>query len=269
MAILAETPRIAFKQTLIQQRKSLFRARALRRLDKIGVVRAFLALLHAIIASALLSLVNTDGKLKYALESSTVLPALSLSLLSAIITLPFTLLGRLKLQNGSIIIPLYLFAGVMIDGCRIRTYLGIPMLQSLPFTHLSIVLLICKALMLVAENTSGIQTMQSTSEGSASFISKMLFLWLTDVIWTGFRRPLQMVNLDNLASEFEGRLLGARIWKIWKQEAQRSTRKKGSIVQSLKSLFRRSKVPLKNSNSRADSIEMNILNDLHRQEEEE
>lgn len=116
--------------------------------------------------------------------------------------------------------------------------------------------------MLLAENTSGVQTTQSTKEGSASFISKMLFWWLKDVIWTGFRKPLEMVNLDNLSPDFEGRRLGAHLSKEWNKQSRRTLfkgKKRISIAKSLPSLLRslRSLFDIKKPGS--DSIEMNIL----------
>jgi ATP-binding cassette subfamily C (CFTR/MRP) protein 1 len=125
--------------------------------------------------------------------------------------------------------------------------------------------------MLMAENTSGLQTMQSTKEGSASFISKMLFWWLRDVIWTGFRKPLEMVNLDNLSPDFEGRTLGARLSKEWKRQSRRAspkTSKHIGIAKSLQALLKSLRSIFNIKKAGPDSIEMNNLNATNQIEED-
>jgi ATP-binding cassette subfamily C (CFTR/MRP) protein 1 len=259
------------KPILIQQRKSLFQSRIWRHLDLVGLIRCSLALIHAIIAVAMLGLVADDKRLKQVLVPTTIIPALVLSMLSALLIVPFSYLARLKLPNGSYILSIYLFSATLIDACRVRTYLDIPMMRQSLYTHLSIVLMAFKALMFVAENTSGIRTMQPTTGGSASFLSTMLFWWLKDVIWTGFRRPLEMVNLQNLDAAFEGRMLGARISAIWRDQSDRSKEKRG-FTSKLKTLFRRQRSSTTDRSQdqqiAEDSIEMDQLNNLPAKEDE-
>lgn len=77
--------------------------------------------------------------------------------------------------------------------------------------------------MLAAENTAGVES-DATKEARASFISKMFFWWLKDLLWTGFRKPLEMEDLDDLGPKYSGKVLGQRLAEAWQPREEQFPR---------------------------------------------
>ncbi|UZJ52796.1 hypothetical protein CBS101457_002116 [Exobasidium rhododendri] len=246
--------------TVIQKSRSFSsQSRAWRQLDLMGFARLSLASVHAVITMIVLILVAHDEALERPLMTSTIIPALSLSMVSALLIIPLSYMDRLRRPSGSALLPLYLFAASLIDACRVRTYLGVPILRHSSYGRLTIAVLTLKILMLAAENTTGVQTMQSTKEDSATFLSKMLFWWLKDVIWAGYRKPLSMTNLQSLGPNYEGGMLGSRLARVW--FAERSARDDSAFIAQIKAVFKKKQVLLRRtSQSAMESIELHQLN---------
>lgn len=140
---------------------------------------------------------------------------------------PTSYLERKKTTGGGWLLPVYLFATCLTDACRVRTLFSVAS-SSLThhgaisaFARLSATLLVIKALMLATENTAGVEV-EATKEARASFISKMFFWWLKDLLWTGFRKPLEMEDLDDLGPKYSGRVLGECLSQAWQPQERPS-----------------------------------------------
>ena len=196
-----------------------------RQADVVGLMRALLALIHSLLSAAMMGICFRHEDVRNVLVQKTSLPALSLAFISSILFIPLTILCRARLAHGSYVPALYLFIVVLVESCRLRTYHHIQILRESAFFDVSVSLIILKGLMLFVENTSGVQVTSATKESRASFFSRMIFWWLKDVLWGGFRRPLDMVNLEHLSPDFDSEMLGAQLSKTWQKQMKKAAEK--------------------------------------------
>lgn len=199
-----------------------------RQCDVIGSVRALLALVYFSCTAATLAAVADNDDLQHALVARTALPALVVAFLASFLLIPLTILCRRKLPHSSMVSGLYLFVTVLTDACRVRTYSAVPDLRHSSLFALSCAGLLFKGLLFAAESTPGQRVPGTTRESRASFLSRMVFWWLMDILWTGFRRPLDMMNLDALASRYDARTVGAHLQGTWDRQVHRALAKQGS-----------------------------------------
>ncbi|PWN46197.1 P-loop containing nucleoside triphosphate hydrolase protein [Ceraceosorus guamensis] len=186
--------------------------------DPVGTVRVAVATLHAVLNAASLALVVAHNQLSTALDSRTIIPAASLSLVAAIAAIPLSYLERRKTARGDALLPLYLFGSCLFDACRIRTFAHVDVVHNSAFFALSIATVVVKGFMLIIENTSGIPS-HTHPEERASFASRLFFLWLYPTIWKGYKlsktRGLQLTDLDTLAPEYCGNSLRVIMEDAW------------------------------------------------------
>lgn len=116
---------------------------------------------------------------------------------------PLTFLERRKTKGGSSFLPLYLFATLLFDFQRSRTFSSIPVLRTSSLFPLFVTSIIVKGIFFILENSKGSDLNNSTRENRASFASRMFFLWLFSVIWLGYRKSIEVEDLDVMKGEFK------------------------------------------------------------------
>lgn len=200
----------------------LFHAKAW---DLSGLLRLAFAAIQAILSAAILGIATDDHKLKDVLMASSATPGYTLAFVASATQIPLTILSRQRLSSGSIVLPIYIFATIFTDASRIRTYSAIEQIEKTQFFRLCIANLVFKGLAFFAENTTGLPDADATPDSRASFLSRMTFYWLLKVLWTGFRRPLDMVNLETLGSEFDSESLGKRLQEKWNEQISKAVNK--------------------------------------------
>ncbi|MCO5566255.1 hypothetical protein L7F22_019931 [Adiantum nelumboides] len=208
--------------TTSQKWKPLFYTKAW---DLSGLLRLTFAVIQTVLSAAILGLATDDHQLRDALIPSTATPGYTLAFVASAIQIPLTILSRQRLSGGSVILPIYIFATIFTDASRLRTYAVINEVQHTQFFRLCAANLIFKGLAFFAENTTGLPDADSTPDSRASFLSRMTFYWLLKVLWTGFRRPLDMVNLETLGSEFDSESLGKRLQGKWNEQISKAVSK--------------------------------------------
>jgi ABC-type multidrug transport system fused ATPase/permease subunit len=215
--VVASVAQVSFliPQPSLQSRKKRIPLVQTQPLDKAGLARVLLAIVNAVFSAAILGLVSKDAELQVRLGQRFAVPSFAMALLAGVMLVPTTVVCRQKLPNSSAILPLYLCATVLLDACRLRSYTIIMAEIPRSFFALNLAAIVVKCVSLIAENTSGIQTTPIAPDAHASFLSRMTFWWLKDVMWTGFRRPLDMVHLRNLGTDFEVDSLGHRLQSVW------------------------------------------------------
>lgn len=187
--------------------------------DPVSLFGAFVYVTNAILSLALVGLLASPSStpLRQAMGDRTGMTSVVLTFLTAILAIPLSVAERRKTRGGNMVLPLWLLFTLLFNACRIRTFNAIPTIRHSSFFSVYILAFGFQALMLAAENAKGILTVDvnSTHESRASFFSRLLFIWVFPLLWSGFRKPLELADLDSLKPDFYGRHLAQSFIASW------------------------------------------------------
>ncbi|SPO23263.1 related to ABC transporter [Ustilago trichophora] len=187
--------------------------------DLISLFGAFFYVANTVLSLVLVALLAAPSShaLKHAMDDRTGMPSVVLPFVSALLALPLSVAERRKTRGGNMVLPLWLLLTLLFNACRIRTFNAIPDIRHTSFFYVYILTFACQALMLAAENAKGVRSVDvnSTHESRATFFSRLLFIWVFPLLWTGFRKPLELDDLDPLKPEFYGRSLANSFIASW------------------------------------------------------
>ncbi|KAJ1028577.1 hypothetical protein NDA16_001743 [Ustilago loliicola] len=187
--------------------------------DPISLCGAFVYVANAILSLALVGILAAPSSttLRHAMSDRTGMASVVLAFLTAFLAIPLSVAERRKTRGGNIVLPLWLLFTLLFGACRIRTFNAIPTIRHSSFFSVYILAFAFQGLMLTVENAKGIRTVDvnSTHESRASFFSRLLFIWVFPLLWTGFRKPLELADLDSLKPDYYGRHLAHRFIASW------------------------------------------------------
>ncbi|GAC76721.1 multidrug resistance-associated protein [Moesziomyces antarcticus T-34] len=187
--------------------------------DPISLFGAFVYIVHAILSLVLVAVLAAPSSrsLRHALDAGTGMASVVLAFLTALLAVPLSVAERRKTRGGYMLLPLWLLASLFFTACRIRTFNAIPAIRYSSFFYVYILTFACQAFMLSVENANGVRStqLQSSHESRASFFSRLLFIWVIPLLWTGLRKPLEMHDLDQLKPEYHGRSLARNFIASW------------------------------------------------------
>ncbi|TKY91063.1 hypothetical protein EX895_001062 [Sporisorium graminicola] len=187
--------------------------------DPISLFGAFVYISNAVfslVAVAILA-APSSRSLRDAMDEGTGMASVVLFFLASLLAIPLSIAERRKTRGGNMVLPLWIFCSLLFNACRIRTFDAIPVIRHSSFFYVCVVAFGCQTLMLTVENTKGIRSIDvnSTHESRAGFFSRLFFLWVFPMLWNGFRKPLEMEDLDSLKAEFYGRSLADKFISSW------------------------------------------------------
>lgn len=201
-----------------QPRLSLLRSCAPHS-DPISLFGAFIYVSNALLGLVLIALfaAPSSHSLRHAMDDRTGLPSVVLPFVASLLAVPLSVAERRKTRGGNMVLPLWLLLNLFFDACRIRTFNAIPAIRHSPFFYVYAITFACQALMLTVENANGVRgtDVNSTNESRAGFLSRLFFFWVFPLLRTGFRKPLDMDDLEPLKPEFYGRSLGKNFLASW------------------------------------------------------
>lgn len=154
--------------------------------------------------------------------------AVALDFLAACAMLLAVPLEHTRSIRPSFVIACYLAIDVLLRAALTRTYRHLEGYIFITWTCLATVLVhLC---LLVLETCRKIGDARSTgqlvsSEESASFLSRSLFIWLDRLLVTGYRHPLKLEELGPIDRSLSSELLAARFRTLSKPSATLSTYK--------------------------------------------
>ncbi|KAJ9478154.1 putative Metal resistance protein YCF1 (putative) [Pseudozyma hubeiensis] len=187
--------------------------------DPISLFGASVYICNAVLSLVLIGLLGASSSqsLRHAMDDRTGMPSVVLPFIASLLAIPLSVAERRKTRGGNMVLPLWLLASLLFDACRIRTFNAIPAIRQSSFFCVYVVAFSCQALMLTVENATSIRgvDVNSTNESRASFFSRLLFIWVFPLLWNGFRKPLEMEDLDSLKPEFYGRSLAKSFIASW------------------------------------------------------
>lgn len=187
--------------------------------DPISLFGAAVYVANAVLSLVLIGVLATPSSaaLRHALHEQTALPSGILFFLASLLAVPLSIMERRKTRGGNMILPIWLLLSLLFNSCRIRTFNAIPAIRHSSFFVIYIIAFACQALMLTVENAKGIRSIdvKSTYESRANFFSRLFFIWVFPLLWTGFRKPLEIEDLDSLKSEFLGQTLAKEFIAKW------------------------------------------------------
>ncbi|KAE8213125.1 hypothetical protein CF327_g3329 [Tilletia walkeri] len=197
-----------------------------RSLDALGMVRIGLAVLLVVGALAKLILSQTEAKrtpeLHEALGAWSFTAAQALELVCSVVLLGAVALERQRTRGGHFLVPFFLLCSIFFEGARVRTFNTLSSAFSFGSTAtfgLFCVTLALRFLLLVTESIND-HDAAPTTEGRATFITRLGFFWLLPILRRGYKAPLTMQDLPDINYRFESRYLGNRLRKIWDYTAQ-------------------------------------------------
>lgn len=218
-----------------QPRLSLLRSCAPHS-DPISLFGAFVYIANAIFSLALVGLLAapSSNTLRHAMGDRTGMASAVLTFLSAFLAIPLSVAERRKTRGGSMVLPLWLLLNLIFNACRIRTFNAIPAIRRSSFFSVYVLAFAAQALMLTVENAKGVRTpdVNSTHESRASFFSRLLFVWVFPLLWSGFRKPLELADLDSLKPDYYGRHLATKFIASWTGASINSPRHQSSSDRS-------------------------------------
>ena len=222
LLILARLWRIRHKPDIptasSQPRLSLLRSCAPHS-DPISLFGAFVYVTNAVLSLVLVAVLAapSSASLRQAMQGPSGMASVVLPFIAALLAIPLSVAERRKTRGGNMVLPLWLLFTLLFDACRIRTFNAIPAIRHTSFFYVYILAFACQALMLTVENAKGVRSLDvnSTHESRASFFSRLFFLWVFPLLWNGFRKPLELDDLDSLKPEFYGRSLANRFIASW------------------------------------------------------
>lgn len=187
--------------------------------DAVSLVGASVFLINAILNLVVFVIiaVPSSSRLRHALDQATALPSSILLLLASGLAVPLSVAERRKTRGGSMLLPFWLLISLLFNASRIRTFNAVPAVRNSPVFTIHLVSFSCLGVLLTLENASGLPTAQHnfTHESRAGFFSRLLFVWVFPLLWSGFRSPLQLVNLQALKPEFYGQSLAHEFIAAW------------------------------------------------------
>ncbi|GAC94763.1 ABC multidrug transporter [Pseudozyma hubeiensis SY62] len=189
--------------------------------DPISLLGASVFLINALLNLVVFVIiaVPSSSTLRHALDQTTALPSYILLLLASGLAVPLSVAERKKTRGGSMLLPLWLLVSLLFNASRIRTFNAVPAIRSSPIFTIDLVSFSCLGILLTLENASGLPTAEhkhdSTHESRAGFFSRLLFVWVFPLLWSGYRSPLQLDNLQALKTEFYGQSLAHEFVAAW------------------------------------------------------
>uniref|UniRef100_V5EWI6 Multidrug resistance-associated protein n=1 Tax=Kalmanozyma brasiliensis (strain GHG001) TaxID=1365824 RepID=V5EWI6_KALBG len=187
--------------------------------DPISLFGAAAYVSNAVLSLVLVALLAAPSSraLRHAMDDRTGMPSVVVPFLASVLAVPLSVAERRKTRGGSMVLPLWLLLTLLFEACRIRTFNAVSAIRHSSFFYIYVLSFACKALMLTVENAKGIRSIDvnSTHESRASFFSRLLFLWVFPLLWKGFRKPLELEDLDSLKPEFYGRSLANSFIASW------------------------------------------------------
>ncbi|TKY88084.1 hypothetical protein EX895_003180 [Sporisorium graminicola] len=176
--------------------------------------------INAVIGLVLIGILAapSSSTLRHSLGNGTAVPSVLLPFLASLLAAPLSVIERKKTRGGSMLLPLWLLVSLLFNACRIRTLNAIPVVRHSSFFDIYLIAFACQALMLAVENAQVVRTddvISSTNESRAGFLSRLLFIWVFPLLWTGFRRPLEMRDLDALKPDLQGQSLANEFIASW------------------------------------------------------
>ncbi|KIS69488.1 uncharacterized protein UMAG_15032 [Mycosarcoma maydis] len=187
--------------------------------DAISLIGASVSITHAVLTLVLLIMLAapSSSTLRHAMDQSTALPSFILAFLAAVLAVPLSVAERRKTRGGSMLLPLWLFLLLLFNACRIRTFSAVAAVRGSSLFNIYIVDFGCLGLMIMIENARSLDSAQhnSTCESRAGFFSRLLFAWVFPLLRSGFRKPLELVDLQALKPEFYGQALATDFIAAW------------------------------------------------------
>ncbi|TKY87161.1 hypothetical protein EX895_003838 [Sporisorium graminicola] len=187
--------------------------------DPISLFGALVYVSNAVLSLAAVAILASPSShlLRDAMGDRTGIASVVLFFLTSLLAIPLSVAERRKTRGGNMMLPLWLFSSLLFDACRIRTFNAIPAIRHSSFFYVYVIAFACQAMMLTVENAKGIRSIDvnSTHESRASFFSRLFFLWVFPMLWNGYRKPLEMGDLDALKPEFYGRSLAEKFIASW------------------------------------------------------
>ncbi|CBQ71978.1 related to ABC transporter [Sporisorium reilianum SRZ2] len=187
--------------------------------DPISLFGAFVYVANAVLSLAAVAILAAPSShaLRHAMDDRTGMASVVLFFLASLLAIPLSVAERRKTRGGNMVLPLWLFCSLLFDACRVRTFNAIPAIRHSSFFYIYVIAFACQALMLTVENAKGIRSIDinSTHESRATFFSRLFFLWVFPMLWKGYRKPLEMEDLDSLKPEFYGRSLANSFIASW------------------------------------------------------
>lgn len=130
------------------------------------------------------------------------IPSAILSLLASLAIVILSHYEHTRSQRPSFLLAFYLCLTVLLRSVMARTYWSLGTYRTV--ASIAIAALVVQIVMAVLEN--GVKQQHSieahtekiSKEEIAGFVSRSLFLWLNSLLWTGYRRTLTSLDLNQL-----------------------------------------------------------------------
>ncbi|KAJ1028587.1 hypothetical protein NDA16_001753 [Ustilago loliicola] len=184
-----------------------------------GIV--LLALFHLVLVLVLLGLAahRLPGIASSTGLATLVLPSLALEALSALIIVCVVALHRPTVSTPiATLINTFLLFSSLSAAVQLRTFYMIPAARLSAFLPVFAADFGTRWLLFLTTSTKPYEP-RSTAEERASFVSKVFFLYLLPFLWKGTKKPIELDDIEPLASSYASRTLEARIYREWHASA--------------------------------------------------
>lgn len=146
------------------------------------------------------------------------IPAAVLSLLASVAIAIVSHYEHTRSHRPSFLLAFYLCLTVLFRSVMARTYWSLDTYRTV--ASIAIAALVVQIVMAVLENGGKDQAFKEaqpkkrSSEETAGFISRSLFLWLNRLLWTGYRRTLAASDLQPIDQNLNSTRLSARFASV-------------------------------------------------------
>lgn len=146
------------------------------------------------------------------------IPAAVLSLLASLAIAVLSHYEHTRSARSSFLLAFYLCLTVLFRSVMARTYWSLETYHTV--ASIAITALVVQIVMAVLENGGKRQTSNAahikkkSSEETAGFVNRSLFLWLNRLLWTGYRRTLAASDLGPIDQNLYSSSLSARFASI-------------------------------------------------------
>lgn len=185
-----------------------------------------LALLHLALMVVVLGLAahQLPGITSSVGIATLLLPSLVLETLSAVIIVSVAALHRPSVSTPiATLINTFLLFSSLFAAVQLRTFCLIPATRLTVFLPVFAADFGTRWLLFITTSTKPYKP-QSTAEERASFVSKLFFLYLLPFLWKGAKKPIELDDIEPLASSYASRTLEARLYREWHASAGKGRR---------------------------------------------
>ncbi|KAJ7697815.1 P-loop containing nucleoside triphosphate hydrolase protein [Mycena rosella] len=187
-------------------------------------------LLYALKAFYALALIAADATALATSPHTSVRVAASLGLVASIVLSVLCHCEHWNTRRSGLLLPFYLLATVLCDAARVRTFALAGLIHT-PFFAALCASLAARCCMNVTENVSKAWLIKErlAPEETATFISRLVFGWMTPLLIYGARTQLTVDTLGPIADDFES----LRTWERGSRQWEHMRGRKQPLLRTL------------------------------------